>query len=60
MPYHMLHVKTMEAILHADHDSMLQVHTPSKSTQFSKLCYTHTDKRSYVDLAVRRDYSSPA
>jgi hypothetical protein len=54
------HLQTMEAILHADHDSMLQVHTPSKATQFSKLCYTHTNKRLCVDLAVRRDYSSPA
>jgi hypothetical protein len=56
----MLHMKIMEAILHADHDSMLEVHTPSKATQFSKLCYTHTNKRLYVDLAVRHDYSSPA
>jgi hypothetical protein len=50
----------MEAILHADHDSMLQVHTPSKATQFSKLCYTHTNKRLHLNPAMRRDYSSPA
>jgi hypothetical protein len=61
MPYHMLHMKTMEAkfVLHADHDSMLQVHTPSKATKFSKLCYTHTNKRLYFNNTVRRDYSSP-
>jgi hypothetical protein len=45
-------------VLHADHDSMLQVHTPSKATQFSKLCYTHTNKRLYLNPAMRRDYLS--